>query len=139
MKSKISVFITCYDISTSGKNLVLEFRSLKTFFVIKLKLTARKELSAQSSDKKNHYWRFSLCCLFRLKFFKLFNPRPSVYWKLKQLLHFLFFYSSSTLSLLTLDARHSSRPDYYKERSYERYDSPVLYRIIVKNNPSSMW
>ena len=55
MKSKISVFITCYDISTSGKNPDLEFRSLETFFVIKLKLTTRKELSAQRADKNNHY------------------------------------------------------------------------------------
>ena len=42
------------DISTSGKNFDLEFRSLETFFVIKLKLPTRKELSAQSSDKNNH-------------------------------------------------------------------------------------
>ena len=55
MKFKISIFITRCDISTSGKNLDLEFRSLETFFVIKLKLTTRKELSAQSSDKNNHY------------------------------------------------------------------------------------
>ena len=44
MKFKISIFITGCDISTSGKNLDLEFRSLETFFVIKLKFYNKKRI-----------------------------------------------------------------------------------------------